>query len=87
MMDFIELVLKKMKTPVLYLDITKMTAFRVDAHPSLFRRENMNEETKRYMHTHQDCSHWCLPGVPDLWNELLYAHLLYNINKQGQHQK
>ncbi|KAI3449620.1 hypothetical protein Pfo_006285 [Paulownia fortunei] len=21
----------------------------------------------------QDCSHWCLPGVPDSWNELLYA--------------
>jgi hypothetical protein len=23
----------------------------------------------------QDCVHWCLPGVPDTWNELLYALL------------
>ncbi|KAK7358015.1 hypothetical protein VNO80_17314 [Phaseolus coccineus] len=81
MMDSVELILKKMKTPVFYLNITKMTDFRVDAHPSWFRRENMNEETKKIMHTHQDCSHWCLPGVPDFWNELLYAHLLYNIHR------
>ncbi|CAI5972322.1 unnamed protein product [Closterium sp. NIES-65] len=24
----------------------------------------------------RDCVHWCLPGVPDTWNELLYADLL-----------
>ncbi|KAJ6972836.1 hypothetical protein NC653_033222 [Populus alba x Populus x berolinensis] len=24
----------------------------------------------------QDCSHWCLPGVPDTWNEFLHFHLL-----------
>jgi hypothetical protein len=24
----------------------------------------------------QDCSHWCLPGIPDSWNELLYSTLL-----------
>uniref|UniRef100_A0A166H5D8 Uncharacterized protein n=1 Tax=Daucus carota subsp. sativus TaxID=79200 RepID=A0A166H5D8_DAUCS len=23
--------------------------------------------------TIEDCSHWCLPGVPDTWNELLYT--------------
>ncbi len=22
------------------------------------------------------CSHWCLPGVPDTWNELVYSFLL-----------
>ncbi|KAJ0441629.1 putative PC-Esterase [Helianthus annuus] len=21
----------------------------------------------------QDCSHWCLPGVPDAWKEILYV--------------
>ncbi|KAL5196201.1 Protein trichome birefringence-like 1 [Glycine soja] len=81
MMMTIDSVIKKMKTPVFYLNITKMTYFRRDAHPSLFRNENMTEETKRYMLSHQDCSHWCLPGVPDLWNELVYAHLLYNLNR------
>ncbi|KAL0705543.1 hypothetical protein Bca4012_071968 [Brassica carinata] len=24
----------------------------------------------------QDCIHWCLPGVPDTWNEILYAKFL-----------
>eukprot|EP00256_Glycine_max_P065387 XP_025979982.1 protein trichome birefringence-like 1 [Glycine max] len=81
MMMTIDSVIKKMKTPVFYLNITKMTYFRRDAHPSLFRNENMTEETKRHMLIHQDCSHWCLPGVPDLWNELVYAHLLYNLNR------
>lgn len=23
----------------------------------------------------QDCLHWCLPGVPDTWNEILMAQL------------
>ncbi|XP_073387232.1 protein trichome birefringence-like 14 [Physcomitrium patens] len=23
----------------------------------------------------QDCLHWCLPGVPDTWNEILFADL------------
>jgi len=25
-----------------------------------------------------DCSHWCLAGVPDAWNEILYAVLFGN---------
>ncbi|XP_015573473.1 protein trichome birefringence-like 10 isoform X2 [Ricinus communis] len=53
------------------LNITSMTARRKDAHSSVY-----------YLHSHpapmhrQDCSHWCLPGVPDTWNELLYALFL-----------
>ncbi|KAG0581905.1 hypothetical protein KC19_3G018900 [Ceratodon purpureus] len=23
----------------------------------------------------QDCLHWCLPGIPDTWNEILFAEL------------
>ncbi|CAL5210310.1 unnamed protein product [Lathyrus oleraceus] len=79
MMKTIESVIAGMKTPVFYLNITRMTDYRVDAHPSLFRFTNMTEETKRSMLTHQDCSHWCLPGVPDLWNELVYVHLLQRL--------
>ncbi|KAF5202047.1 trichome birefringence-like [Thalictrum thalictroides] len=54
---------------VQFLNITYLTEFRKDAHISKYR-----ESTKDMMV--QDCSHWCLPGVPDTWNELLYAHLL-----------
>ncbi|CAI8601551.1 unnamed protein product [Vicia faba] len=79
MMKTIESVITGMTTPVFYLNITRMTDYRLDAHPSMFRYTNMTEETKRFTLTHQDCSHWCLPGVPDLWNELVYAHLLQRL--------
>ncbi|KAL1112377.1 hypothetical protein V6Z11_D02G122100 [Gossypium hirsutum] len=23
-----------------------------------------------------DCSHWCLPGLPDIWNEIFLSYLL-----------
>ncbi|PIA28162.1 hypothetical protein AQUCO_07200068v1 [Aquilegia coerulea] len=54
---------------VQFLNITYLTEFRKDGHISKYR-----EPSKDMMV--QDCSHWCLPGVPDTWNELLYAHLL-----------
>ncbi|CAN1807523.1 Protein trichome birefringence-like 10 [Linum perenne] len=55
-----------------FLNITGLTARRKDGHISLY-----------YANSHgagptptQDCSHWCLPGVPDSWNELIYALFL-----------
>ncbi|GJM88344.1 hypothetical protein PR202_ga04397 [Eleusine coracana subsp. coracana] len=27
--------------------------------------------------TYADCVHWCLPGLQDTWNELLYTKLFY----------
>ncbi|KAK9290376.1 hypothetical protein L1049_008545 [Liquidambar formosana] len=55
---------------VQFLNITYLTEFRNDGHPSLHR------EPGTPVPFPQDCSHWCLPGVPDTWNELLYAQLL-----------
>ncbi|MBA0780372.1 hypothetical protein Gotri_004479 [Gossypium trilobum] len=72
MMSILESVISEMKTPVFYLNITKMTAYRKDGHPSIYRPL----EIPRTPGMFQDCSHWCLPGVPDFWNELLYAALL-----------
>ncbi|KAJ8491420.1 hypothetical protein OPV22_013141 [Ensete ventricosum] len=76
MMTLLESVIKGMKTPVSYLNITRMTDYRKDAHPSIYRTQSMTEEERRDPEKYQDCSHWCLPGVPDSWNELLYAQLL-----------
>ena len=42
------------------LDITRMSSYRQDAHPSSQRRAAGR----------QDCKHWCLPGIPDHWNEI-----------------
>lgn len=52
------------------LNVTYMTEFRKDGHPS------SNREPGTPANAPQDCSHWCLPGVPDTWNQLLYAQLL-----------
>ncbi|KAL5739989.1 hypothetical protein ACOSQ2_029169 [Xanthoceras sorbifolium] len=55
---------------VQFLNITYLTEFRNDGHPSLHREPGTPVDAP------QDCSHWCLPGVPDTWNDLLYAYLL-----------
>lgn len=50
------------------LNITSMTALRKDAHLSLYY---LGPNSRAPIHR-QDCSHWCLPGVPDAWNEIFY---------------
>ncbi|KMZ66496.1 Trichome birefringence [Zostera marina] len=67
--ETLETALRKMSTPVRYLNVTTMSNYRKDAHPSIFRGKTVNE-------TIQDCGHWCLPGVPDSWNELLFTMLM-----------
>ncbi|KAA3478513.1 protein trichome birefringence-like 38 [Gossypium australe] len=59
-------ILGKMMKPVYLLDITTLSQLRKDAHPSTYSGD----------HSGNDCSHWCLPGLPDSWNQLLYAALL-----------
>lgn len=87
-MMVLEKVIKNMKTPVSYLNITSLTDYRKDGHPSIYRKRHSNEEEKIPQLQFQDCSHWCLPGVPDAWNELLYGELLIKqYQKQQQQQK
>ncbi|GAB4851523.1 hypothetical protein Ancab_030924 [Ancistrocladus abbreviatus] len=85
-MKVFESVLKGMKTHVSYLNVTRMTDYRKDGHPSIYRKPNLSEEERSSPLRYQDCSHWCLPGVPDTWNELLYAELLRN-QYRNQHQQ
>ncbi|KAL7212893.1 hypothetical protein ACSBR2_015564 [Camellia fascicularis] len=59
-------VLSRVKKPVYLLDITTLSQLRKDAHPSAYSGD----------HSGTDCSHWCLPGLPDTWNQLLYAALM-----------
>ena len=73
-MKIVQEVIKGMKVPVKILNITRLTNFRKDGHPSVYGKFTMpgQKVSKRK----QDCSHWCLPGVPDTWNELIYATLV-----------
>ncbi|PKA62367.1 hypothetical protein AXF42_Ash009252 [Apostasia shenzhenica] len=68
-------VVKKMSFPVYLLDITKMSALRRDGHPSVYVGAS-EAHGSGSGGPGWDCSHWCLPGVPDSWNEMLYALLL-----------
>ncbi|KAE8125330.1 hypothetical protein FH972_020152 [Carpinus fangiana] len=86
-MTVLEKVLKGMKTHVTYLNITRMTDFRKDGHPSIYRKQSMTKEERRSPLSFQDCSHWCLPGVPDAWNEVFYAELLVKQHKKQQHEQ
>ena len=59
-------------TSLRLLNITHLSAFRGEAHPSKWDyRFPAGQEPKG-----QDCLHWCLPGVPDVWNTLVFAHIL-----------
>ncbi|TVU19463.1 hypothetical protein EJB05_35613, partial [Eragrostis curvula] len=66
-------VVSKMRNPVTVLNVTLMGSFRSDAHVGNWS----------YPPTVLDCSHWCLPGVPDTWNELVFSYLLTNVTKMA----
>ncbi|KAF3795336.1 trichome birefringence-like 1 protein [Nymphaea thermarum] len=72
----LESVIHGMKTPISYLNVTKMSDYRKDGHPSIYTKPKLSAEERKAPPKAQDCNHWCLPGVPDSWNELLYAKLL-----------
>lgn len=56
-----------------FLNVTMMSSQRKDGHASVYY---LGPETGPAALHRQDCSHWCLPGIPDSWNELLYAVFL-----------
>lgn len=62
------------------LNITQLSEYRKDGHPSIYRKqwEPLTEARLADPGSYADCIHWCLPGVPDVWNELLYAHIFSN---------
>ncbi|XP_024520544.1 protein trichome berefringence-like 7 [Selaginella moellendorffii] len=65
-------VVQGMNKSVEVLNITTLSHSRSDAHVG---RWSPGQPPL-------DCSHWCLPGVPDTWNQLLYATLLSNKNNR-----
>lgn len=74
--------LQETEIDVTLLNITQLSEFRKDAHTSVYterRGKLLTKEQKSDPNTYADCIHWCLPGVPDTWNELLYAYLLYDL--------
>ncbi|XP_047341450.1 protein trichome berefringence-like 7 [Impatiens glandulifera] len=64
--DIIRDTMNNLMIPVIAIHVTPMSAFRSDAHVGTWSDNPMVP----------DCSHWCLPGVPDTWNEILFAYIL-----------
>lgn len=53
-------------TGIRLLDLTHLSEFRVDAHPAIWLGKKDAVAVWG-----QDCMHWCLPGVPDTWVDVL----------------
>lgn len=49
------------------IDVTRSTLYRPDGHMQSWGDEKM------------DCSHWCVPGVPDSWADIMYSFMTKNI--------
>ncbi|XP_022952245.1 protein trichome birefringence-like 12 isoform X1 [Cucurbita moschata] len=64
-------------TGIEILDLTHMSEFRADAHPAIWlgRKDAVAVWG-------QDCMHWCLPGVPDTWVDIL-SELISHHSKMG----
>ena len=74
----VESEIQEMKSLVTYLNITKLSEYRKDGHPSIYRTKDGKRLVARQKikpENFADCSHWCLPGLPDTWNKLLFASI------------
>lgn len=80
-MDIVHDILQQLKVNVTLMNITQLSEFRKDAHTSIYGERKgklLTKEQRSDPKKFADCIHWCLPGVPDTWNEILYAYLLKN---------
>ncbi|KAK4756039.1 hypothetical protein SAY87_009796 [Trapa incisa] len=67
------------KVHVNFMNITTLSEYRKDAHTSIYTIRQGKILTPEQMadpQTYADCIHWCLPGLPDTWNELVYARIV-----------
>ncbi|KAG0496358.1 hypothetical protein HPP92_000893 [Vanilla planifolia] len=76
MMQVLRSVLGSMRVPAYLLDITRLSELRKDAHPSIYSGD-LSPQQRANPDRSADCSHWCLPGLPDTWNQLFYTVLFY----------
>ena len=60
------------------LNVTQVSEYGKDGHPSIYRKQwdLLSEDQLANPRSHADCTYWCLPSVTDVWNELLYAHII-----------
>lgn len=75
----VENVTQSLKVPIHFLNITALSEYRKDAHTSVYTIKQgklLTREQQADPANFADCIHWCLPGLPDTWNEFLYTHII-----------
>ncbi|TXG50046.1 hypothetical protein EZV62_025921 [Acer yangbiense] len=67
------------KVPITFLNITQLSNYRKDAHTSIYKKQwnPLTPEQEANPVSYADCVHWCMPGLQDTWNELLFTKLFY----------
>ncbi|XP_057470113.1 protein trichome birefringence-like 3 isoform X2 [Actinidia eriantha] len=78
MMSVVAGVVEKMRVPVIFINITQLSEYRKDGHSSVYNElggKLLTDEQRADPKHYADCIHWCLPGVPDTWNQIFLAHL------------
>ncbi|TVU02633.1 hypothetical protein EJB05_51862 [Eragrostis curvula] len=78
-------VLAESRVPVGVVNVTQLSEYRADAHTQTYKKlwAEPTPEQRADPRSYADCTHWCLPGVPDTWNELLYWKLFFPANDQN----
>ncbi|XVF60881.1 hypothetical protein PTKIN_Ptkin08bG0084000 [Pterospermum kingtungense] len=82
--EIVEKTIQGMRTPVKYLNITKLSDYRSDAQSSIYAKKEgkfLVASKQKPPQLVADCSHWCLPGIPDTWNHLLYASMVFDSSR------
>ncbi|CAI6004625.1 unnamed protein product [Closterium sp. NIES-65] len=72
-----------------FLQVTSLSAMRPDAHqgPWFKRRPSSGPGSPAGNGESPfsgDCTHWCLPGVPDAWVDMMYANMLREPSLAGK---
>ncbi|KAL8223706.1 hypothetical protein R6Q57_019181 [Mikania cordata] len=83
-MGIVKDVLGRLRVDVRILNITQLSEYRKDGHTSVYGERKgklLTKEQRLDPKTYADCIHWCLPGVPDTWNEILYTVLLQDYRR------
>lgn len=72
-------VLGESEVPITVLNITQLSSYRKDAHTSIYKKQwtPLTPQQIANPASYADCVHWCLPGLQDTWNELLFTELFY----------
>ena len=78
-MNIIDEEFSRTRVPISFLNITQLSSYRKDMHTQIYKQQWSPPTPEQLANpkSYADCVHWCLPGLQDTWNELLFAKLFY----------